>query len=85
MRENWRRICEVRLEHLNDRAIGGQFMLWNESGVKRVYKQTEGHSSYSQFGEGFTSWRELASFLSGAREVLAGIEYGTINPPAARP
>jgi len=81
MRENWKRICEARLEYLNDRARGGRFMLWNESNVKRIYYQAEGESGYSQFGSGYTSWTELSSFLDGVRETLFGIEYGTISPP----
>jgi hypothetical protein len=79
MSENWKAICEGRLALLNEHAVGCEYLLWNESGVKRVYQKYEGMPGYSQFGGGHTSWAELAAFLDGAREVIYGIEYGDIE------
>ena len=83
-RNNYKRLAESRLEMLNQHASGCRYVLWQESGVKRVYKQTDGQSGYSQFGTGFVSWQEVFTFLDGARETLFAIEYGDIVAPQVR-
>jgi hypothetical protein len=83
-RNNYKRLAESRLEMLNQNTIGCRYVLWQESGVKRVYKQADGQSGYSQFGGGFLTWQEVFTFLDGARETLFAIEYGDMRAPQIR-